>query len=654
MELTAAVATPFSENLRVARDLRAPVFATGSQRPTIVEPPAGRNRHASFVIRASCVSVLPGRRLISHPDCSDSGESMASDASPKVRINEITISDGTKVDIPSSGVTLLVGPNNAGKSQSLKDIQGIAKSSPQQYKPRTIVDQELIKTAGVEISSWLDENLPSVIVNGVPRYHVRGWTQASASDIETQWKQPRLGVLTDLFILLANGLERLSVGHSEPAIDFTKEAPTGPIQRAYSDPELEKEIGRRCKQAFGLDVVVDRYAGSVIPLRIGDPPEFQHDLGRPTTGYLEELRKLPKLEDQGDGVRSYMGLILNMLAGNHDIILIDEPEAFLHPPQARLLGQVFAERANKNQVFLATHSTSIVQGALEASSSTTIVRLTRRGEINHASVLEEQDVKGLWSDPLLRYSNVLDGLFHDAVVLCESDSDCRYYQAVLDAADAMRGVQQEGEPLKRTPQLLFTHCGGKARMSSVVDALAAVKVPVVVVCDFDLLRDVDHVKRLLTSIGGAFEGSIQRDLAVLHAALKSDSKPLRKASLKDAFIASLDSAVNEVLTARDIENLRAITRAETGWDKVKRSGTAAVPQGDAFAATERLLAALAKSGILVVPVGELEGFARTVPGHGPAWVSAVLEQGLHKAPSGEALDFTHRIKDTCVALSALV
>lgn len=60
------------------------------------------------------------------------------------------------------------------------------------------------------------------------------------------------------------------------------------------------------------------------------------------------------------------------------------------------------------------------------------MRLTRNGEINHAAVLNEQDVKDLWSDPLLRYSNVLDGLFHDAVVLCESDSDFRYYQAVLD------------------------------------------------------------------------------------------------------------------------------------------------------------------------------------------------------------------------------
>jgi energy-coupling factor transporter ATP-binding protein EcfA2 len=577
---------------------------------------------------------------------------MASDTSPKLHISELTVSDGTKVEIPKSGVTLFVGPNNAGKSQSLKDIQGIAKNDAQHYRPRTIVEQELVKAGDVNFRSWLELNLPSVTVDGIPRYHVRNWTQATADDIQAQWNQPRLNVLTDLFILLANGIERLSVGHSEPAIDFTREAANGPIQRAYSDPDLAKEIGRRCKQAFGLDIVVDRYAGSVIPLRIGEPPEFEHDSGSPTKSYLEKLRRLPKLEDQGDGIRSYMGLILNILAGNHDIILIDEPEAFLHPPQARLLAQVLAERADEHQVFLATHSTSIVQGALESSGSTTIVRLTRNGEINHAAVLKEQDVKDLWSDPLLRYSNVLDGLFHDAVVLCESDSDCRYYQAVLDATEGKDKPKGNDELPKRDLQLLFTHCGGKARLSSVVDALRAVKVPVVVVADFDFLRDAEHVKRLVTSIGGNFEGSLQQDLSVLQAALKSDAKPLRRTPLKEAFIAALDSAPQEVLSARDVEHLRAIIRAETGWDKAKRSGTAAVPQGDAFAASERVLAALAVLGILVVPVGELEGFARTVSGHGPAWVSEVLEQGLHQSPSNEALDFVRKIKDTSTALSA--
>lgn len=37
---------------------------------------------------------------------------------------------------------------------------------------------------------------------------------------------------------------------------------------------------------------------------------------------------------------------------------------------------------------------------------------------------------------------------------------------------------------------------------------------------------------------------------------------------------------------------------------------------------------LAKCGLFVVPVGELEGFARSVGGHGPKWVNSVLEKNL--------------------------
>ena len=186
-----------------------------------------------------------------------------------------------------------------------------------------------------------------------------------------------------------------------------------------------------------------------------------------------------------------------------------------------------------------------MQGALEAEGPTTIVRLTRKGEINHAAVLNEQDVKDLWSDPLLRYSNVLDGLFHDAVVLCESDSDCRYYQAVLDAIGAQQPQDDDGEPPERGLQILFTHCSGKARMSSVIDALSAVKVPVIVVADFDVLREADHVKKFVVSVGGSFEGDIKQDLTVLQAALKSDAKVLRRTWLRDSFNTALDGAVEE-------------------------------------------------------------------------------------------------------------
>jgi len=45
---------------------------------------------------------------------------------------------------------------------------------------------------------------------------------------------------------------------------------------------------------------------------------------------------VPLVGDQGDGVRSFVGLLLDTMV-SMPIVLIDEPEVFLHPPHARLL-----------------------------------------------------------------------------------------------------------------------------------------------------------------------------------------------------------------------------------------------------------------------------------------------------------------------------
>ncbi len=98
------------------------------------------------------------------------------------------------------------------------------------------------------------------------------------------------------------------------------------------------------------------------------------------------------------------------------------------------------------------------------------------------------------------------------------------------------------------------------------------------------------------------------------------------------------------LSKDDSTKIRQLVRSDSSWDRAKRGGKAAVPQGDPSASVEKLLATLRDLGLFVVEVGELERFAPTVPGHGPAWVSAVHEQGLHADGSlTEAQDFVQAV-----------
>lgn len=557
----------------------------------------------------------------------------------RVRVRTVRFSDGSEAIIPAEGMVLLVGPNNAGKSQVLRDLAGLARES--QYIGRAVLIAEYDKSVDGDIQEWASKNVPQIEREGVNRFRVEGWGEVASQDIANLWNRQNLDMLTSLFIFHADGTSRLSAGDSQQSLDFSTEIPAHPVQRAYLDSGIEGDIDRESRAAFGLGVTVDRYGGSVISLRLGERPSFEHEDGRPADGYISALKALPRLEEQGDGVRSYLGLVLHLAAGNHQVLLIDEPEAFLHPPQARRLGSVLASRAQSQQAFIATHSTDVVQGTLEGGASVTIIRVTREGNVNRPAVLDDAAVKKLWSDPLLRYSNVLDGLFHDAVVLCESDADCRYYSAVLDhlpEAATERTVRRE-------PQLLFTHCGGKARMASVVDALRAVSVPVIVVADFDVLRDTTDVKKIVESLGGDYR-KFEADLQVVANALTTDEKPLRRLILKDELCRRIDALPNETVNRKEADALRTLLKAESGWDKAKRSGAQAVPQGDAYEACQRLLAGLRDAGLCVVPVGELERFAPAVPGHGPSWVSAVLEQKLHEAPGRDALDFVKGLRDS--------
>ncbi len=66
------------------------------------------------------------------------------------------------------------------------------------------------------------------------------------------------------------------------------------------------------------------------------------------------------------------------------------------------------------------------------------------------------------------------------------------------------------------------------------------------------------------------------------------------------------------------------------WPNVKNQGLNGLAAGTTYKACEQLLADLAKCRLLVVPVGEMEDFDKSLDGHGSSWVSGMLEVGGHR------------------------
>jgi hypothetical protein len=537
------------------------------------------------------------------------------------------MSDGTFIRVPESGVVVFVGPNNAGKSVSLRDIK--EHLGRQGDLPTAVTSLDVNKQGDDEdLVDWLDQNFHKTFRQGDDQYSRGEDGEFPKRGLTQQWSSgPPFQILGEMFVYFAAGDTRLQSANGVQNIDFETQAPTHPLHHLYDKPELEKKVSDVSVRAFRNPLILDRVSGNMLYLRVGEAPPAPPCTGPAPHEYRTAVRELPLLPEQGDGMRSFVGLLLNILTSSYPFILVDEPEAFLHPPQAKLLGRMLAdEKPEDTQVLIATHNSDVLKGLLDSSvKDITVVRLVREEKINHTSQLDPEKIKSLWNDPLLRYSDILDGLFHEAVILCEGDADCRFYASVLDALD-------EDEDERERPDLLFTHCGGKDRMPMVVGSLRAVSVPVRVIADFDILREKEPLQRIFTMLGGDWP-SIEDDWRIVKNSLDNNTKAPSTAWVREELQKLLDNIATQNLTQKDTETIRQLTKSDSGWDQTKRSGTSAVPSGDAAQRISRLLDKLREYGLFVVEVGELERFVPEVGGHGPSWVSTVHEEGWHAAES---------------------
>lgn len=548
----------------------------------------------------------------------------------RLSVSRFTVSDGTAVEVPRGGVVLFVGPNNAGKSQALRDIYAQL-FQPSSQRPVVVTGVE-VDRAGDEaaLRRWLDEHAFPNPVQGNPEVqYLRNGHGLLPSQAAAWWTQgPPFQSLLPMLAFLATADQRLSLVSSAASYDPFTQPPSAPLQVLYLREDLERRLSDAAYAAFGTPLTVNRAAGPNLHLQVGTTDEEP----LPTNpAYRQALAGMPHVHEQGDGVKSLVGLMLALVNPGHQMILVDEPEAFLHPPQARLLGRLLArDHSEDTQLFIATHSPEVVQGFLDASTQVTIIRLERAGTINRAAVLEPERVLELGHDPLLRYSAILEGLFHAGVVLCEADSDCRFYQATLDTSLASAG--------RRPHDLLFTHCGGKHRMASVVQALRMVDVPVGVVADLDVLDDGGVLSAIIEALGGSWS-NFEGDWRVLDAQVRQLGGPPLLATVREQVEEVFAKASEERLTPAITEKVRRATRIEGGWSRVRATGgTQAFPSGQATQAGERLLEGLRNLGLYVVPVGQLEDWAKDIAGHGRVWVTKALEEGVHEREGGH-VDF---------------
>lgn len=539
----------------------------------------------------------------------------------------LLFSDGTTVSLAEDDTVVIVGGNNVGKSQALKEIV-------KQIDSDTGHDESCVVVKGVTLSvSEQREALNAFvkqleIVRTEPSPYVGRMGNNMRSDTIDQWlSHPQR--LTDnlrrglraFTTYLVNTENRLQITNPAPSIDLLRSQKGHPFHYLADDVELEDQISTAFKKAFGVDLIVNRTAGSHIHLHVGARP-FPSLVYNLDERSREQIFALPTLNDQGDGMRAFVGCLMWGTVVNYNIVMIDEPEAFLHPPQARLLGKTMVRRKKPNtQLILATHSGDLLRGTLDSGSpNLRILRLAREGQTNRVNELRPEDVRLLTGDSLLRQTNVLDALFHQLTIVCESDADCQFYSSIA-------AVLAEASDERQMPDALFLPSNGTRRMASVVAPLHQLGVPVRVVADFDLLRDEIPLRPIFEALGGNW-ASVNTDWTIVEAAVSSRKAQLDKTDLKNALDVALAKVSGDIVPDSVLKEIKDAARKASAWAYAKTTGEGFLPSGDVFNRYRRIKSAFQAVGLYIVHKGELESFCKSVDDHGPAWVEQVCKKNL--------------------------
>ena len=552
------------------------------------------------------------------------------------RLDTITLNSGDTIEVPESGTVVIVGPNNAGKSTLLKEMI----SRLQTGAAATIVNSVSTQTSGtnVEMSQWLSKNFEELAGKKQRTFQVNG-SDIREINILSDWRNGAPVTLLNssaLFCYQTTGAQQQSNATNFSSFDVLKNAPATPVQRMYVDEDLESEMSDHFRRAFGIRLFVNRAGGNRIPVHCGDRPLLNAGETCFTRSYLERVNQVPSLSKQGDGMKSFAGAMFTVCANNGFLICFDEPELFLHPPQARELGRFFANhKPAGKQLVIATHNSALIRGLLDVDSSDAkIIRLTRSGNLNHANTLSDDDLEQFWSDPILRYSDALDGIFHEKVFVVESDSDCHFYAAMMNGLAESQDTQM--------PNVMFVPCGGKHRIKTVVSALRALRVNAHAIVDIDIFDCAKTLQSLIESLGANWD-----QFSDLHRNVKNSfeqlSPPQNANQVSERIREILDNIETANFERQNERDIRDAMRAVSPWRLAKRTGINHL-QGNALVEARQLVSDLKNIGLHVLSIGEIERFVPTIAEHGPAWASAALERDLINDPELQAArDFISRL-----------
>jgi len=516
-------------------------------------------------------------------------------------IRQITLKFGRAPGCPpetlqATPVIVFVGPNYSGKSKALAEINRYCSSGHKDWSD-VIVDEVTFKGltsngARHAINSLLLKPNPGeaqqpdriIIGNRGRRSEVSEQTLLQVLQNPDSARELFCDWYLRLNTLILDGRGRIDLVGGQGGGDL-QQPPHSSLQVLFRDDTKRAAVRRIIHDAFSFHFVIDPTGLGSIRIRLS---EVAPESAIQERGIHEEAVRFHSaarpIEEASDGVKAFTGIITEVIGGDPSILLIDEPEAFLHPSLAFKLGKevALATSGSEKRLLVATHSPNFVMGCIQSGAPVTIVRLTYRGNVATARVLPNNDILKLMRNPLLRSTNVLSGLFYEFVVVTESDADRAFYQEINERL--LRFKPEWG-----IPNCLFINAQNKQTVQTIVRPLRELGIPAVGIVDIDALKEGGIVWTGLLS-SAFIPGMSHQSLSDLRSAVKK--------------------------------------KLEASGRNMKRDGGIELLQGPDKEAANNLLDQLCEYGIFVVRKGELESWQRQLgaTGHGPYWLVEAFEK----------------------------
>jgi predicted ATPase len=539
-----------------------------------------------------------------------------------MRISKIITKQNEEIE--PGRISILVGANNVGKSQTLIDIKdrminGLA-SKPVVIKAIHFVKPDIFdhlfegitlkdhpSSIGIKMASGINSHLTGGENININLEHFQNeFDNKDNLDF-------LLGSISKLRLSFLDADSRLSLAKTVNSINPHEDIPQHILHKLLQDELTEKELAKAFRKAFQMAIKFDDSGYKDFCLRVAK--QFRNIPER-TRDAFPIMSKYNKLDNQGDGFKSFVGIVLSILFSKDRIVLLDEPEAFLHPAQAKYLGKWIADQSDNfsGQLIISTHNSNFLSGVLSSNKSVNIYRVNREDDQTNYHLLPPSAIESLTKSPMLSSQRVLEAIFQKGVVVCEADADRTIYQTV-----AQRVFDNQN--------ILFVHSHNKQTLKDVVKLLVDAKIPVGAIADIDLLNDENNFRNIVEALtdrpisAALLQTRQDIDNSVQN---QSDTEILQTIENSTAeFLQQLRGQEHTLNGARGA--LNRLRKEATKWARQKELGVTGF-DGNEQSKVRRFLGNLKSKKLFVVPVGELEKWMSLETTQKNKWIVLALDE----------------------------